>query len=324
MPAITRRSARPVARAAGRFSEIAIFKSGPTFVTIGPLMVGKTPVGAALVMTPLADVLGRLSQEVRADLSAYTVDGIPDRDDIGGRSSHGRRQRRPQPDRRRRHRLPHDSGSTREALGRLVIDHQAAAVLGVALHDNSACDAPHSRPLRQPRPARDGDPDRELLGALPTGADVRLRRLAPVVAALATLAGPAVAHGAPPVAHPNPVLVSATVDYVNPLPASTAGGVAQLPPLSQDVIKQAVRDQNYLAYQASGDLGGFLPARIGQLAVAGTGGHNVVGTASHQSQIPQFGQAAPARSSRSPSPVRRRPRRTTAPRRCPGSAPRRP
>src|SRR3954470_10345137 len=51
----------------GRFTELVIFKSGPTIVTVSPVELGNTPVGAVLAMTPLADVLGRISQEVRAE-----------------------------------------------------------------------------------------------------------------------------------------------------------------------------------------------------------------------------------------------------------------
>jgi hypothetical protein len=121
----------------GRFSEVVIFKSGPTLITAGPLSVSNTPVGVALVMTPLADVLGRISQIVRAELSAYTIDGTPiattavaappdvPRNDarslVGGAAIEMR--------------FIH--GHDREALGRLIVDHQPVAVLGVALHDNS-------------------------------------------------------------------------------------------------------------------------------------------------------------------------------------------
>ena len=121
----------------GRFSEIVIFKTGPAFVTVGPLMEANTPVGVVLVMTPLADVLGRISQQVRADLTTYTVDGTPiattslndppalDRSSartlIGGGAVLTR----------------YIHGDSREVLGRLVIDHQPDAVLGVSLHDNS-------------------------------------------------------------------------------------------------------------------------------------------------------------------------------------------
>ena len=121
----------------GRFTELVIFKTGPTLVTVGPLMAANTPVGAVLVMTPLADVLGRLSQQVRADLSVYSPDGIPiattavkdppsvGRDTartlIGGGAIETR----------------YIHSGTREALGRLIVDHEPDAVLGVSLHDNS-------------------------------------------------------------------------------------------------------------------------------------------------------------------------------------------
>jgi hypothetical protein len=121
----------------GRFTEVVIFKTGPAFVTIGPLLRANKPVGVVLVMTPLADVLGRISQQVRADLTAYTADGDPiattavadpptlDHDTaralIGGGAIVTR----------------YIHGDSREALGRLIVDHQPDAVLGVSLHDNS-------------------------------------------------------------------------------------------------------------------------------------------------------------------------------------------
>jgi hypothetical protein len=121
----------------GRFSELVIFRSGPAFVTVGPLMQKNKAVGVVLVMTPLADVLGRISQQVRADLTAYTSDGDPiattaladpptlERDTarrlIGGGAIVMR----------------YMHGHQREALGRLIVDHQPDAVLGVSLHDNS-------------------------------------------------------------------------------------------------------------------------------------------------------------------------------------------
>jgi hypothetical protein len=121
----------------GRFSEVVIFKSGPAFVSVGPLLDGKKAVGVVLVMTPLADVLGRISQQVRANLTAYTANGVPiattsigdppplDRSTartlIGGGAIVMR----------------FSDGRMREALGRLIVDHQPDAVLGVSLHDNS-------------------------------------------------------------------------------------------------------------------------------------------------------------------------------------------
>jgi hypothetical protein len=121
----------------GRFTEVVIFKTGPALVSVGPLMQGPKPVGVVLVMTPLADVLGRISQQVRADLTAYTSDGIP----IATTSITD-----PPPLARDTARaligggaivMRFNDGRTREALGRLIVDHQPDAVLGVALHDNS-------------------------------------------------------------------------------------------------------------------------------------------------------------------------------------------
>jgi hypothetical protein len=121
----------------GRFSEVVIFRSGPTLMTIGPVTVGQRPVGVVLAMTPLADVLGQLSQEAAANLTAYAVTGTP----IATTAPY-----RPPP-------VPPDTaraligggavvtrdlnGDYREMLGRLIVDHQAAAVLGASLKDNS-------------------------------------------------------------------------------------------------------------------------------------------------------------------------------------------
>jgi hypothetical protein len=137
MPAIEQSMREARGARGGRFTELVVFKTGPTFVTIGPLMEANTPVGAVLVMTPLADVLGRISQQVRADLTAYTADGDPiattaladppqlARDTarrlIGGGAIVMR----------------YIHGDDREALGRLIVDHQPDAVLGVSLEDNS-------------------------------------------------------------------------------------------------------------------------------------------------------------------------------------------
>jgi hypothetical protein len=144
-PAASRSGMRAIAQSireargarGGRFTEVVIFKTGPALVSVGPLMDGAKAVGVVLVMTPLADVLGRISQQVRADLTAYTGDGTPiattavadpptlDRDTartlIGGGAIV----------------LRHIHGGTREALGRLIVDHQPDAVLGVSLEDNS-------------------------------------------------------------------------------------------------------------------------------------------------------------------------------------------
>lgn len=121
----------------GRFSEIVIFRSGPTLLTIGPIMFRGKPVGAVLAMTPLADVLGRVQQEVGADLTAYDSRG----DAIATTANFA-----PKP-------VPADVAQAlmgggaivtryvhadhREKLGRLIVDHQPDAVLGASLEDDS-------------------------------------------------------------------------------------------------------------------------------------------------------------------------------------------
>jgi hypothetical protein len=121
----------------GRFSEIVIYRSGPTLMTISPIVLGTKAVGAVLAMTPLADVLGRISQEVSAELTAYDSVGDPIATTatfnpkplssavaqtlIGGGPIATR----------------YDWADHREKLGRLIVDHQPDAVLGVALEDDS-------------------------------------------------------------------------------------------------------------------------------------------------------------------------------------------
>lgn len=121
----------------GRFSEIVVYRSGPTLLTISPIVRGEKPVGAVLAMTPLADVLGRISQEVNVELTAYDSVGDPiattasfnpkalDPDTaqalMGGAAIVTR----------------YDWADHREKLGRLIVDHQPDAVLGVALEDDS-------------------------------------------------------------------------------------------------------------------------------------------------------------------------------------------
>jgi len=137
MPAIAQAMREARGDRGGRFTEVVVFRTGPTIVTIGPLMYAHKPVGVVLVMTPLADALGRLSQEVGANLTAYATNGTPiattaafqpkavDADVaralIGGAAISVR----------------YVHGADREALGRLILDHQADAVLGASLHDNS-------------------------------------------------------------------------------------------------------------------------------------------------------------------------------------------
>jgi hypothetical protein len=121
----------------GRFSEVVIYRSGPTLLTISPIVLGNKAVGAVLAMTPLADVLGRISQDVNVELTAYDAIGDP----IATTASFN-----PKP-------VDSDTAQTlmgggaivtrydwadhREKLGRLIVDHQPDAVLGVALEDDS-------------------------------------------------------------------------------------------------------------------------------------------------------------------------------------------
>jgi hypothetical protein len=121
---------------------------------------------------------------------------------------------------------------------------------------------------------------------------VRRALLVITVALLTFSAGQkvATAAGTPTIARPNPGFVSIQLDYVNAL-HSASGGIATLPALDPAVIDQAVADQQYLAYASRDDLGGFVSAPIGQLAMS-SGGHDVVGQVGGQTQIPQFDQAA--------------------------------
>lgn len=114
--------------------------------------------------------------------------------------------------------------------------------------------------------------------------------LVAVPAALALLGATSAHAAAPPVARPNPALVEIRLDYVSPL-RGVSGAPAALASLDPRVVAQAVADQHFLAYQSTQDLGGFLPAPVGQFAVS-SGGRNVVGAALGVSQIPQFAQAA--------------------------------
>jgi hypothetical protein len=124
-------------RRGGRLSEIVIFRSGPTLLTISPIVVGSTPVGAVLAMTPLADVLGRIAQEVNVELTAYDSSGNP----IATTASFD-----PKPIASNTAQTLLGGGAIvtrynwadhREKLGRLIVDHQPDAVLGVSLEDES-------------------------------------------------------------------------------------------------------------------------------------------------------------------------------------------
>jgi hypothetical protein len=138
MPAIAQALREARGPRGGRFTELLIFGSGPMIVTTGAVMHAGKPVGVVLVMTPLADALGRLSQEVGSNLTAYTSTGTP----IATTAPF--RPNAVDPDTARALiagaaiDMRYVQGNEREALGRLVLDHQAAAVLGASLNDNSS------------------------------------------------------------------------------------------------------------------------------------------------------------------------------------------
>ena len=137
LPAIAQALREAHGARGGRFSEVVIFRSGPVLLTIGPVLDGSKAVGVVLAMTPLADALGRLAQQVGVGLTAYDAAGDP----IATTAAYD-----PRPVSRVTAqalmgggaivtRTVH--GSERELLGRLIVDHQAVEVLGVSLHDNS-------------------------------------------------------------------------------------------------------------------------------------------------------------------------------------------
>lgn len=121
----------------GRFTEVVTLQGAPTLLTIGPVVVGHKPVGAVLVMTPLADVLARLATEVGAVLTSYSPEGLPLATTARGTPpplvpitasqlfNNGKVIIRETP------------GDTREAVGRLMVDHEAETLLGVAEPDDS-------------------------------------------------------------------------------------------------------------------------------------------------------------------------------------------
>jgi hypothetical protein len=94
----------------------------------------------------------------------------------------------------------------------------------------------------------------------------------------------------PQIARPNPAVYSVRVDYIDP-PRTPTGEVASLPPLLPAAAAAAVADQQFLTFQIRGDLGGFIPAPIGQLELS-SGGHAVVGRIRGKPELPLFAQAA--------------------------------
>lgn len=109
----------------------------------------------------------------------------------------------------------------------------------------------------------------------------RLRALLLVglVVALAAASASSGQAAQPVLRHPDPLLTGVTLDYVSPIPSPT-GGYALLAPLSMDVIHASVLDLKFLEYAKRDDLGGFVPAPLGWLAL-GTGEHGGGGRCLH-------------------------------------------
>lgn len=137
LPAVARSLKSARGTRGGRFSEIATLQGAPTLLTIGPVFDGTHEEGVVLVMTPLADVLARLSAEVGATLTSYASDGLP----IATTSSLTPPAVVPITASMifasKSVTIRENPGSYREMLGRLIVDHRAITILGVSVHDDS-------------------------------------------------------------------------------------------------------------------------------------------------------------------------------------------
>lgn len=138
MPAITESLAEARGAQGGRFTQVVVFRTGPVIMTIGPILEGSTPVGLVLAMTPLADELGRLQQEVGTTLSAYDSQGRPLATSATAAPPSIPASEASQLMAGAPIQVRYIHGGQREELGRLVVDHQTQMLLGVALPDPSA------------------------------------------------------------------------------------------------------------------------------------------------------------------------------------------
>jgi len=90
-----------------------------------------------------------------------------------------------------------------------------------------------------------------------------------LVGLLVTVAATSAASGQktePVLRRPNPLFVSQSLDYVNPITLPNGTVVTSVTPLGGSAIAASVADLKFLEYEQSGDLGGFIPAPIGWLA----------------------------------------------------------
>jgi hypothetical protein len=120
----------------GRFTQIVVLQNSPVLLTIGPTLLDNRPDGVAIVMTPLGDVLGRLATETGIALTAYNTSGLPIATTAAvtppAISTAMTQQLMLNTEVSTR-----EDGATREKLGRLIVDHVPAVVLGVATSDDS-------------------------------------------------------------------------------------------------------------------------------------------------------------------------------------------
>lgn len=71
----------------------------------------------------------------------------------------------------------------------------------------------------------------------------------------------------PILSRPNPILSQITLDYIGPVTNTHGQTFTSLPPQATAVISASVADLRFLRYKNADDLGGFLPAPIGWLAL---------------------------------------------------------
>jgi hypothetical protein len=95
---------------------------------------------------------------------------------------------------------------------------------------------------------------------------LRALLLVGVVVGLAATSAASAERRQPVLQRANPLFVSLAPDYKSPIPAP-GGGYAMLDPEAHPVVPSTVSDLRFLEYKNRDDLGGFIPAPIGWLAI---------------------------------------------------------
>lgn len=122
----------------GRFTTLVELQAAPVLLTISPVMVGRAPVGVVMVMTPLADVLGRLAAQVGATLSTYWPSGSLQATTASRNPPSVAPSMLSDVVRTNTSMVREIPGEIREADGGLIVDHEVVAVLGASASDDSA------------------------------------------------------------------------------------------------------------------------------------------------------------------------------------------